>query len=111
MTAKTKTQIEEMKNQTIGVEVEMNSITRENAAKLAAEFFGTHGRLGTRMVASGSSRGTSASRGRTARSANWSHRFSTTQTSKRCRSSSADCARQGPRAMQRAGAGYTFTSA
>ena len=36
MTAKTKTQIEEMKNQTIGVEVEMNSITRENAAKLAA---------------------------------------------------------------------------
>ena len=27
MTAKTKTQIEEMKNQTIGVEVEMNSIT------------------------------------------------------------------------------------
>ena len=41
MTAKTKTQIEEMKNQTIGVEVEMNSITRENAAKLAAEFFGT----------------------------------------------------------------------
>ena len=41
MTAKTKTQIEEMKNQTIGVEVEMNSITRENAAKLAAECFGT----------------------------------------------------------------------
>ena len=41
MTAKTKTQIEEMKNQTIGVEVEMNSITRENAAKLTAEFFGT----------------------------------------------------------------------
>ena len=41
MTAKTKTQIEEMKNQTISVEVEMNSITRENAAKLAAEFFGT----------------------------------------------------------------------
>ncbi len=41
MNAKTKTQIEEMKSQTIGVEVEMNSITRENAAKLAAEFFGT----------------------------------------------------------------------
>ena len=39
MTAKTKTQIEEMKNQTIGVEVEMNSITREKAAKLAAKFF------------------------------------------------------------------------
>ena len=30
-----------MKKQTIGVEVEMNSITREKAAKTAAEFFGT----------------------------------------------------------------------
>jgi hypothetical protein len=30
-----------MKKQTIGVEVEMNSITREKAAKLAADFFGT----------------------------------------------------------------------
>lgn len=34
-------QIETMKQQTIGVEVEMNSITRENAAKLAAAYFGT----------------------------------------------------------------------
>lgn len=34
-------QIEEMKKQTIGVEVEMNNITRENAAKIAADFFGT----------------------------------------------------------------------
>lgn len=34
-------QIEEMKKQTIGVEVEMNSITREKAARLAARFFGT----------------------------------------------------------------------
>ena len=34
-------QIEEMKKQTIGVEVEMNSITRQKAAKVAAEFFGT----------------------------------------------------------------------
>lgn len=34
-------QIEEMKKQTIGVEVEMNSISREKAAKIAAEFFGT----------------------------------------------------------------------
>ena len=41
MNAKTKAQIEEMKKQTIGVEVEMNSITREKAARLAAEFFGT----------------------------------------------------------------------
>ena len=30
-----------MKQQTIGVEVEMNSITRSAAAKLAADFFGT----------------------------------------------------------------------
>ncbi len=41
MTDKTARQISEMKNQTIGVEVEMNSITRQAAAKLAAEFFGT----------------------------------------------------------------------
>ena len=34
-------QIEEMKKQTIGVEVEMNSIRRDRAAKIAAEFFGT----------------------------------------------------------------------
>ena len=41
MTEKTMNQIAEMKNQTIGVEIEMNSITREKAAKLAADFFGT----------------------------------------------------------------------
>ena len=41
MTEKIANQIAEMKKQTIGVEVEMNSITRQNAAKLAAEFFGT----------------------------------------------------------------------
>ena len=41
MTGKTARQISEMKNQTIGVEVEMNSIIRQAAAKLAAEFFGT----------------------------------------------------------------------
>ena len=41
MTNKTERQIAEMKNQTIGVEVEMNSITRQAAAKLAAEYFGT----------------------------------------------------------------------
>ena len=34
-------QIEEMTKQTIGVEVEMNNITRERASKLAADFFGT----------------------------------------------------------------------
>lgn len=41
MNEKTARQIEEMKKQTIGVEVEMNNITRRAAAKLAAEFFGT----------------------------------------------------------------------
>lgn len=41
MNEKTLNQIAEMKKQTIGVEVEMNSITRQNAAKLAADFFGT----------------------------------------------------------------------
>ena len=34
-------QIERMKEQTIGVEIEMNNITREKAAKLAAFYFGT----------------------------------------------------------------------
>lgn len=37
----TRNQIEAMKQQTIGVEVEMNHITRQKAARLAAEFFGT----------------------------------------------------------------------
>ena len=41
MNAKTARQIEEMKKQTIGVEVEMNCITRSRAAKIAADFFGT----------------------------------------------------------------------
>ena len=41
MNEKTARQIAEMKNQTIGVEVEMNNITRQKAAKVAAEFFGT----------------------------------------------------------------------
>ena len=41
MNEKTMSQVAEMKNQTIGVEVEMNSITRRDAAKTAAEFFGT----------------------------------------------------------------------
>ncbi len=41
-------QIEEMKKQTIGVEVEMNNIRRDKAAELAAAFFGT-GRLKTRL--------------------------------------------------------------
>jgi len=41
MNAKMQQHIEEMKKQTIGVEIEMNNITREYAAKIAARFFGT----------------------------------------------------------------------
>lgn len=41
MSEKTTRQIEEIKKQTIGVEIEMNNITREKAARLASEFFGT----------------------------------------------------------------------
>ena len=41
MNEKTARQIEEAKKQTIGVEVEMNSITRRRAAEVAADFFGT----------------------------------------------------------------------
>ena len=37
MNEKLRNQIEEMKKQTIGVEVEMNNITRNEAAKIAAE--------------------------------------------------------------------------
>lgn len=42
MTEKTAQQIARMKEATIGVEIEMNHITRKAAAKLAAEFFGTN---------------------------------------------------------------------
>jgi hypothetical protein len=42
MNAKTQNQIENMKKQTIGVEVEMNNITRRDAATIAAGFFGTN---------------------------------------------------------------------
>ena len=41
MTNKTATQVANMKKQTIGVEVEMNGISREKAAKIAADFFKT----------------------------------------------------------------------
>lgn len=41
MNEKLARQIEEMKKQTIGVEVEMNHIERSKAAKIAARFFGT----------------------------------------------------------------------
>lgn len=41
MNEKTARQIEEMKKQTIGVEVEMNNIRRDRAAEIAAVFFRT----------------------------------------------------------------------
>ena len=41
MNEKTAMQIARMKEQTIGVEVEMNNITRQKAAKVAAAYFGT----------------------------------------------------------------------
>lgn len=41
MNEKTTRQIENLKAQTIGVEIEMNNITREDAARIAAEYFGT----------------------------------------------------------------------
>ena len=41
MNEKNTRQIENLKAQTIGVEIEMNNITREDAAKIAAEYFGT----------------------------------------------------------------------
>ena len=67
MNEKTRIQIEEMKRQTIGVEVEMNNITRENAARIAAEQADTNiqqtetviilGQLGTQRAESGNSKG------------------------------------------------------
>ncbi|MGI6710939.1 MAG: amidoligase family protein [Bacilli bacterium] len=41
MKEKVKNQIDNMKNQTIGVEIEMNNIKRKKAADLVAAFFGT----------------------------------------------------------------------
>lgn len=42
MNEKLMNQVNEMKKQTIGVEIEMNNITREKAAKIDAEFFNTN---------------------------------------------------------------------
>ena len=41
MNAKTEAQIRRMKEQSIGVEIEMNNITREKASQIAADFFET----------------------------------------------------------------------
>ena len=42
MNSKVANQIAEMKKQTIGVEVEMNNISRDKAARIASELFGTN---------------------------------------------------------------------
>ena len=42
MNTKTEQQIAAIKSQTIGVEIEMNNITRNDAARIAAKYFGTH---------------------------------------------------------------------
>ena len=78
-------QQEAMKQQTIGVEVEMNNIRRDAAAKLAADFFGT-GRYKNTAADNGYYRGTSASPDQTQRNARWSPRSLPTTTSKPCRS-------------------------
>lgn len=87
-------QIEEMKKQTIGVEVEMNNIRRDKAAELAATFFGTgrfentasrngyiHGQHGMQAEGNGNSRRIAAFQDRMIKNANWSHRSFTTKTS------------------------------
>ena len=84
MNEKVARQIEEMKKQTIGVEVEMNNITREKAAKVAARYFEpsgmkirqgatdtVHGQLGTHRAGNGNSRRMSALKARKARNAKW----------------------------------------
>ncbi len=70
MSERTQNQVNEMKKQTIGVEVEMNRITREKAAKLAAEFYGT-GRYDYPGISSRSSAWADA----TARNARWAPRY------------------------------------
>ena len=88
MNEKTAKQIETLKKQTIGVEIEMNHITRERAARLAADHFGTGryeytasrtatalGRLGMHRAENGNSRKTSALQDAMPKSANWSRRF------------------------------------
>ncbi len=49
MNERIQAQIERAKTQTIGVEIEMNNITRRRAAKIAAELFGT-GRYGDTAI-------------------------------------------------------------
>ena len=78
MNAKTERQIENLKKQTIGVEIEMNHITRERAARLAADHFGT-GRYeytaSRNRAENGNFKRMSALQDAMPKSANWSRRF------------------------------------
>ena len=86
-------QIEEMKKQTIGVEVEMNNIRRIRPQNLQRHFSEQedlktrlpetdiiHGQHGMRAEGNGNSRRTSALRDRMIKNASWSHRSFTTKT-------------------------------
>ena len=87
-------QIEEMKKQTIGVEVEMNNIRRDKAAEIAAAFFGT-GRFQNTASRNGYYTWSAwdadgrewkfqkdvSIAGQMIRNASWSHRSFTTKTS------------------------------
>ena len=98
MKESTRIQIENMKNQTFGVEIEGNNITRQKAAQKAAEYFGT-GRYEytarrngyftwsawDAQVGNGNSRGMSALPDRTTRNARWSPQSSPTRTWSFCR--------------------------
>ena len=121
MNEKTAKQIENLKKQTIGVEIEMNHITRERAAKLAADHFGTGryeytaetatalGRHGMHRAENGNSRKTSALQDAMPKSANWSHRFFTTATLRPCKNWSENFAKPEQSAMQASEPEYTFT--
>ena len=86
MNDKTREQIEAMKNQTIGVEIEMNNIPYSPTANTGI----AAGHAETSKGGFGSFSGIRAFSDRTQRNANWSPRFLPTRTSKPCRTSS-DC--------------------
>ena len=123
MNDKTREQIEAMKNQTIGVEIEMNNITREKAARKVAEYFGTRawnaaGEYGYYSWACKDQQGRVwkfqrdvSIYGPDAERCDWSPRSSPTTTSKPCRRLSGCFERQAQRAAQAADAESTSTSA
>lgn len=99
MNAKTERQIENLKNQTIGVEIEMNP-SQENELQSLPQTFSEQadmnsqqaetdtapGQLGMHRAENGNFKRTSALQDAMLKSANWLHRFFTTATLKPCRS-------------------------